>query len=128
MQQFITILNGLMGLLLLYCLVSIPVQFIRRLRRRRAGLVVSPMSLVAKKFVKNWAVAMVIVIPLAVWLTLSASRAADLMGVDLYAAIITGAVLGNLGTSMLVGYAFMQMNKARWSHSRLASAKEENNG
>lgn len=111
------VLNAAASLALIYCLFSVPTQFIRRFRRKKHGFAVSPVSLIFRKLLKYWFLTALIVIPVSCGLIYMSGQAAGLDGGKIFALMVTQGAAGNILTSMLFGYVFMKANKKNWSES-----------
>lgn len=109
----VDLLNVVAALVFIYCIFSIPAQIIRRFRRKKQGLSVSPMLLVVRKLLKYWLVTAVIIIPVSCGIIFLSG----LSGGHMYAEMVTRGVAGNILTSLLFGYVFMKANKENWSES-----------
>jgi len=115
LQLLIDILNVATVLVFIYCLFSVPAQFIRRFRRKRQGLAVSPAFLVFRKLLKYWLAAALIIITASCGLIFMLGQAAGLDGETIFTVMVTQAVAGNILTPLLFGYVFMKANKKNWS-------------
>ena len=112
----VQLMNGVTGLVFLYCLFSIPIQLIRRFRRKWQGKVISPLSLIFIKLMKCWIISAVIIIPLSMTINFISLKGVGLSG-DKIAMVLYTSFIGNLGTSFLFGYIFMKANKNSLSYS-----------
>jgi len=117
------LLNAVIGLVVIYSLFSVPVQIVRRIRRTRQNQPVSPMGLILRKLLKGWFISALILIPTAVALIVIAGNKSAQSGADIYFAAITQGVLGNILTSLFVGYALMKATKSIWSVSERTPEK-----
>ena len=115
LQLLIDIINVALVLVLIYCFFSVPAQFIRRFRRKRQGLAVSPAFLVLRNILKYWLLTALIIIPASCGLIFMLGQSAGLDGETIYAVMVTQGVAGNILTSLLLGYVFMKANKENWS-------------
>lgn len=115
MANIITLINGIVSLALLYTLCSVPVQIVKRFRRKSKGLQVSPFKVIVKNFVKHWCKAALLLILLSATVTILAGKEAGLGNGDIIAYIMIESIVGNLGTSIFVGYVWMLFNRGNWS-------------
>ena len=125
-QILIGILNVAVSLVSIYCLFSVLAQFIRRFRRKRKGLTVSPVLLIFRKFLKYWFLTALIIIPISCILIFMSGHAAGLDGETIYTLIVTQGVAGNILTSSLFGYVFMKANKKNWSKPLIGNKQTAN--
>lgn len=116
-HPIILILNLLALVALLYFILAIPLQALRRFKRKKKGQVVSPISLITKKILKYWAITAAILIPTSVFITYTYLTSLGVPNGDIATAIVLQSVLGNILTSLFVGYFFMVLWKDRWSYS-----------
>jgi len=126
LQLLIDILNVATVLVFIYCLFSVPAQFIRRFRRKRQGLAVSPAFLVFRKLLKYWLAAALIIITASCGLIFILGQAAGLDGETIFTVMVTQAVAGNILTPLLFGYVFMKANKENWSEPEAEFKKPAN--
>jgi hypothetical protein len=126
LQLLIDILNVATVLVFIYCLFSVPAQFIRRFRRKRQGLAVSPAFLVFRKLLKYWLAAALIIITASCGLIFMLGQAAGLDGETIFTVMVTQAVAGNILTPLLFGYVFMKANKENWSEPEAEFKKPAN--
>ena len=119
MDVFITGLNLVAVIATIYCIVTIPGQFIRRYRRKKAGETVSPMRLIIRKLLKYWLYTALVLIPLASLFSFMALSQAGASGAEIAVALITQTIIGNIGTSLIFGYVGMRADKDGWSHSAI---------
>ncbi len=114
-QLIIQLLNGITALIMIYCIISIPVQIIRRIVRKRKDLPVSPLTLIFKKLLKYWVTSAACLIPISSVLILISGNELGLSGQQLFPLIVTQAIIGNVGTSLLVAYVFLRIRKTAWT-------------
>ncbi len=108
LQTFVQLLNLASGLVFLYCLFSIPAQIIRRFRLKKQGKTVSPILLIARKLLKYWFLTALILIPFSLVISYMALSEGGLSGSDIFVALVTQVLFGNIGTALLFGYVFMK--------------------
>lgn len=116
-HPIIIILNLLALVALLYFILAIPLQSLRRLKRKKKGLVVSPIRLITKKILKYWVITAAILIPTSVFITYTYLTSLGVSNGDIATAIVFQSILGNIFTSLFIGYFFMVLWKDRWSYS-----------
>ncbi|MBO2682800.1 hypothetical protein [Shewanella algae] len=121
LEFLIQLLNVTSGIIVIYCLFSMPTQLIRRFRRKWNGKAVSPISLIFKKILKGWLLALLILVPISSLLTYSVLNETGAEPGHIFAVIVTQSIIGNILTSFFYGYVFIKINKSKWSYS----AKEE---
>lgn len=110
-------MNLLALVALLYFILAIPLQALRRFKRKKKGQVVSPISLITKKILKYWAITAAILIPTSVFITYTYLTSLGVSNGDIATAIVLQSILGNIFTSLFIGYFFMVLWKDRWSYS-----------
>lgn len=113
----ILILNLLALVALLYFILAIPLQSLRRFKRKKKGLVVSPFSLIFKKILKYWLITAAILIPTSVFITYTYLTSLGLPNSEIATVIVLQSIMGNILTSLFIGYFFMVLWKDRWSYS-----------
>nr|QJS05523.1 lipoprotein signal peptidase [Psychrobacter sp.] len=116
-HPIILILNLLALVALLYFVLAIPLQALRRFKRKKKGQVVSPISLITKKILKYWMITAAILIPTSVFITYTYLTSLGVSNGDIATAIVLQSILGNIFTSLFIGYFFMVLWKDRWSYS-----------
>jgi hypothetical protein len=124
-QIFAQLMNIVSGLVFFYCLFSIPAQTIRRFRLKRQGKAVSPILLILRKLLKYWFFTALIVIPFSLVMSYLTLSEEGLSGRDIYVALVTHVFIGNIGTTLLLGYVFMKANKESWSYSMMEDKNSE---
>lgn len=122
----IGIINIAVFFAVIYSVISIPAQIVRRIRRKRQGVPVSPMTLIIKKLLKYWLLTAVVLMPVSALATFLALESSGASAREIYIAIITKSLLGNIITSLLIGYVLMKSNKNNWSHSVLIESESKN--
>lgn len=75
------------------------------------------MLLILRKLLKYWFFTALILIPFSLIISYLALSEGGLSGSEIYVALVTQVFIGNIGTTLLFGYAFMKANKASWSYS-----------
>lgn len=120
------IINIAVFFAVIYSVFSVPAQIVRRIKRKRQGVPVSPMALIIKKLLKYWVLTAAVLIPVSALATFLALESSGASAQEIYIAIITKSLLGNFITSLLVGYVLMKSNKNNWSHSAPSESEAKN--
>ena len=119
MEVIISVTNVVTGLACVCCALSILFQIRRRQRRKQAGETISPMRLIIRMLLKYWLYTALIVVPLASGVSWLALTTAGMTGPEIAAALFTQTMIGNIGTTLLLGYLFMRADKDAWSDSAI---------
>lgn len=114
----LTIIGTITMIAVLFAIALMFTHVIRRIIRKFKGLVVSPMSLIIKKVFKYWLITAAILMPISAVLTYSRLNAIGASEGDIVTAIMLGSIMGNILTSLFVGYLWMVFNKSNWSYSQ----------
>jgi polyferredoxin len=119
MEVIILVTNAATGLVCVCSVLSILFQIRRRQRRKQAGETISPMRLIIRMLLKYWLYTALIVIPLASAVSWLALTTAGVTGAEIAVALFTQTMIGNIGTTLLLGYLFMRADKDVWSDSAI---------
>nr|WP_181718436.1 hypothetical protein [Psychrobacter sp.] len=119
--SFMPVLGSFLNLLslvaLLFTIIGGPFQIYKRFKRKNKGQVVSPITLIIKKILKYWIITAVILIPLSAFIAYVQLISIGASQSEIAETILLQSIIGNVLTSLVMGYFFMLLFKDSWSYS-----------
>lgn len=116
-NPFLILMNAIAGFSAIFTLFSVPSQYLRRRKRKKNGLLVTPRKVIIKQWLKTSLIFGVILISITAYLVGSYLYSNGVPTPDIALFIITNVIITNILTSLAIGYTVAVIRKDKWSYS-----------
>ena len=127
-NPILIITNAVVGLCVFFAILSAPEQYLRRRKRKKNGLLVTPRKVIIRQWLKTSLIAGLILMTITAYLVFRELHSMGVPTEDIVFFILIEVVITNILTTLGLGYTIAYIRKDKWSYSRnphLAQAHQD---
>lgn len=117
-NPILVITNLVVMLFVVFAIISAPEQYLRRRKKKKNGLLVTPRKVIIRQWLKTSLIVGLILMPITSYLLGSELHSMGVPFGDIIFFILTEVIIGNILTTLGLGYTIAYIRKGKWSYSR----------
>ena len=116
-NPILVITNLVVMLFVVFAIISAPEQYLRRRKKKKNGLLVTPRKVIIRQWLKTSLIVGLILMPITSYLLGSELHSMGVPSGDIIFFILRN-IIGNILTTLGLGYTIAYIRKDKWSYSR----------